>query len=237
MGNVEALNMKLALMYFIEITCESAFNDNLLIGYSSHLINLFDKGFSDPTNEVQVATLKTLTIFLSTISDEASMKQFNPLLKGILSKSIELIKFDQESGIAALESLNELMEAHPKFIKPIFDDLLMMFSEIMETPQLLVNLRSTAMSGILTLCMNHHTMVRKSNHFKTRMVPSYMKILTEIDHTSLEEWAEELMDEQISKNDISMITEEHLAQIANELGNKFMLPLFIPLIQQCLGSA
>lgn len=112
----------------------------------------------------------------------------------------------------------------------------MMFSEVMETSQLLVNLRSTAMSGILILCMNHHTLVRKSLHFKTRMVPAYMKMLAEITGTSLEEWSEELMDEHISKNDISIITEEHLAQIASELGNKFMLPLFIPLIQQCLSS-
>lgn len=112
----------------------------------------------------------------------------------------------------------------------------MIYSEIMETQQLLVNLRSTAMSGILTLCMNHHTLVRKSQHFKTRMVPSYMKMLAEVDSTSLEEWAEELMDEQVSKHQISIITEEHLAQIANELGNKFMLPLFIPFIQQGIGS-
>ena len=85
----------------------------------------------------------------------------------------------------------------------------------METTQLLVKLRSTAMSGVLTLCMKHHTLVRKNSHFKTKMVPSYMKMLSEIEHTTLEEWAEELIDEQISKNDISMVTEEHLAQIAN----------------------
>ena len=102
MGNVDALNMKLALMYFIEITCESAFNDALLISYSSNLIALFNKGFEDPANEVQVAALKTLTIFLSTIQDEGSMKQFNPLLKHLINKSIQLIKFDQESGISAL---------------------------------------------------------------------------------------------------------------------------------------
>jgi hypothetical protein len=47
----------------------------------------------------------------------------------------------------------------------------------METPKLLLKLRSTAMSGVLTICMNHHTLVRKSNHFKTRMVPAYMKML------------------------------------------------------------
>jgi importin-5 len=236
MGNVDALNMKLATMYLVEITCESAFNDQLLLGYSAQLIALFDKGLADPANEVQVATFKTLTIFLSTIQEEGSLKQFNPLLKNILNKAIELIKFDQESGISALESLNELIETHPKFTKPIFDDLLMVFTEIMETQQLLVNLRSTAMAGILTLCNSHHTLVRKSSHFKTRMVPSYMKMLAELHHTSMEEWAEELLDEQISKSDISMITEEHLAQIATELGNKFMLPLFIPYIQQGIGS-
>lgn len=75
-------------------------------------------------------------------------------------------------------------------MKPVFDDLLMIYTEIMETRQLLVNLRSTAMSGILTLCMNHHTLVRKSAHFKNRMVPSYMKMLAELDHTPMEEWAE-----------------------------------------------
>ena len=50
MGNVEVLNMKIALMYFIEITCESAFNDALLINHSSSLINLFNKGFADSSN-------------------------------------------------------------------------------------------------------------------------------------------------------------------------------------------
>jgi ATP-dependent Lon protease len=208
----------------------------LLLNYASNLTAIFNKGLADPANEVQVATFKTLTIFLSTIQDESSMKQFTPILKNIISKAIELIKFDQESGISALESLNELIESHPKFTKPIFDDLLMIYTELMETQQLLTNLRSTAMSGILTLCMNHHTLVRKSNHFRTRMVPSYMKMLAEVDNTSLEEWSEELIDEQISKHHISLIVEEHLAQIATELGNKFMLPLFIPFIQQGIAS-
>jgi len=59
------------------------------------------------------------------------IKKFNSVLKTLLSKAIQLIQFDQESGIIALESLNELVEAHPKFIKPIFDDLLMIYAEIM----------------------------------------------------------------------------------------------------------
>lgn len=225
----------MALMYFIEIVCESAFNDELLLKYSNNLEALFQKGLEDPNNDVKVAAFKTLTIFLSSINDEKALRKFAGVLKILVAKTIELIKIDQESGIVALESLNELVEAHSKFVRPIFENLLMIYAEIMETAGLLVNLRNTAMAGILILCNQHHTLVRKSAYFRNKMVPAYMNMLSEID-LSFEEWASELLDEVISKNDISMSTEEHIAQVANELGNKFMLPLFVPLISNCLSS-
>ncbi len=183
-----------------------------------------------------MAAFKTLTIFLASISDEKALRKFTGVLKILISKTIELIKFDQESGMVALESLNELVEAHPKFIKPIFENLLMIYAEIMEAAGLLVALRTTAMAGVLVLCNQHHTLVRKSAYFKNKMVPAYMGMLAEVGEQSVEEWAEELIDELISKNDIPMSTEEHLAQITNELGNKFMLPLFVPYITTSLSS-
>jgi hypothetical protein len=60
----------------------------------------------------------------------------------------------------------------------------------MEANKLLVNLRTTAMAGVLILCMNHHTLVRKSAYFKSKMVPAYISMLAEIDQTPLEEWAD-----------------------------------------------
>ena len=69
LGQVDAVNMKLALMYFIEIVCESAFNDELLLKYSNNLEALFQKGLEDANNDVKVAAFKTLTIFLSSIND------------------------------------------------------------------------------------------------------------------------------------------------------------------------
>ena len=92
------------------------------------------------------------------------------------------------------------------------------------------------MFGILMICVNHPAVVRKSGYFKTNMVAAYMKMLSEIHGTSMEEWSEELNDEIISKHDISLSTEEHLSQILPELTNKFMLPMFIPHIQQYLAS-
>jgi hypothetical protein len=61
----------------------------------------------------------------------------------------------------------------------------MIYAEIMEANKLLVNLRTTALSGILTLCMNHHTLVRKSSYFKNKMVPAYISMLAEMDKTSV----------------------------------------------------
>ena len=50
LNNVEADNIKLALMYLIEITCEYAFNDDLLLKYSQGLLFIFEKGLHDPSN-------------------------------------------------------------------------------------------------------------------------------------------------------------------------------------------
>ena len=58
-------------------------------------------------------------------------------------------------------------------------DLLRIFGEIMETDQLNGKLRITAMHGVLQLCMNHESQIRKNEFFKTRMVGIYMKMLSE----------------------------------------------------------
>lgn len=60
----------------------------------------------------------------------------------------------------------------------------------MEANTLLINLRTTAMYGILMICVNHPAVVRKSEYFKSNMAPVYMKMLSEINGMSLEEWSE-----------------------------------------------
>jgi hypothetical protein len=50
MANAEAINMKLALMYFIEITSESTVEDSYLISYASKLIPIFNRSLTDPSN-------------------------------------------------------------------------------------------------------------------------------------------------------------------------------------------
>lgn len=92
------------------------------------------------------------------------------------------------------------------------------------------------MHGVLQLCMNHEAQIRKNEFFKTRMVSIYMKMLSENEKISLEEWAVELNTEIVSKDDVALATEEHLCQILMYLGVKFMLPLFIGSITLALVS-
>jgi hypothetical protein len=74
----------------------------LLLKYSDSLAAIFQTGLDDANNEVKVAAFKTLTIFLASISDEKAIKKFAKVLDILISKTIELIKFDQESGMTAL---------------------------------------------------------------------------------------------------------------------------------------
>lgn len=64
----------------------------------------------------------------------------------------------------------------------------------MEAQSLLINLRTTSMYGVLMICVNHPSTVRKLEYFKTNMVPAYMRMLSEINGVSMEEWSEELND-------------------------------------------
>lgn len=50
------------------------------------------------------------------------------------------------------------------------------------------------MHGIYLLCTSHESMIRKNEYFKTRMIVTYMKMLSE-NNLDLEKWAAELNDE------------------------------------------
>lgn len=85
----------MTLYYLIEIICECSFDDKLLMQYSGALEAIFQKGLLDENNDVKVAAFKTLTIFLASIEDEKMVKKFESVLQVLITKAIELIKYDQ----------------------------------------------------------------------------------------------------------------------------------------------
>lgn len=223
-------------MYLIEIICEYSLNDEDLMKYSGELSAIFSKFMEDSDIKVRAETFKSLTGFLCSIEEEGLLKNFEGVFPTLISKCVECIQADEEAGSTSLSSLVDLIEIHPKFVKPITYDLLNLFTEIISTKQMSDSLRIKGLSGLMVICASCSAQVRKGDVFKTKTIPALMKMMTEADNLSLEEWTEELDDEALSKNDPASAAEETLAKIGYELTNKYMLPLFIPLIKECVSS-
>ena len=88
MANLEGNNTKLTLLYFIEIICEFAFDDTMLMEYSTGFETIFSNGLADENSEIKAASFKTLTIFLSSISDDKMIKKFTSVLTMLVEKAI-----------------------------------------------------------------------------------------------------------------------------------------------------
>ena len=76
----------------------------------------------------------------------------------------------------------------------------------MEAQGLDTKLRNTALHGVYLLCINHEALIRKSEYFKTKLILTYMKMLTE-NVLDIEKWASELNDELKAEEDVSAAAE------------------------------
>ena len=231
-----SVSFKKLTMYFIEILCDYSFEEELLMQFSQSLTNLFEKYLLDTDVQIRVCAIKSFTIFLSYITDEKFVKKFSSIFPILLSTSVEAIKVDEEAGKISLESLNDLIETHPKFIKPIINDLIILSTEIFSTKSLNETLRNTALNIILSLCLNNQSLIRKSEAFKTRTIPAFLHVMIETEDVSIEEWKKDLEENCISQNNPSSTAQEILGKVAPELGVKFLFPNFMPYIKETLGS-
>jgi hypothetical protein len=50
----------------------------------------------------------------------------------LLKTLVAAVKHDEDSGVSIIQSLGELIEIHPTFIKPIVEDLLLTLAEILK---------------------------------------------------------------------------------------------------------
>lgn len=141
----------------------------------------------------------------------------------LVSKCVDAIKADEESGNIAISSLCDLIEAHPKFMRPILGDLVNIFTEIMES-NMGSSLRIKAANGIYILGTTSPANMRKNDTMKARTLPAFMKMMSEVEVLEIDEWNAELKDEVLSKNDPSSAAQEALGKMAGELGVKYLLP-------------
>ena len=74
--------------------------------------------------------------------------KFQGAVPTLLSKCIDAIRIDQDSATAALQSVNDLLESSPKFLDKNTEDLLTLYTQLMESTQYTADLRRAALHGL-----------------------------------------------------------------------------------------
>lgn len=63
-------------MYYIEIMCEFAFDDKLLMKNAETLNNIFIQYLGDSNSQIRVAALKAMASFLASIEESSVLAKF-----------------------------------------------------------------------------------------------------------------------------------------------------------------
>lgn len=88
---------------------------------------------------------------------------------------------------------------------------------------------------ILSLSTESKSLLRKSDVFKKRVLVIFMQVIMEIEDNN-ENWDKDFQENNISSNTVSATAQDVLAKIVPELGVKFLLPIFTPMIKETLNS-
>ncbi|CAD8062503.1 unnamed protein product [Paramecium primaurelia] len=230
--SAQTLNQKLATMYYIEIMCEFALCDEQLIKHSQQLNEIFSAFLNDQSPQVRAATCQGISSFLVSIEEESLLNRFSNNAVVLLQQFAQVMQVDQEASVQALQSINELLENHPKFMKNLYGELLNIYTQLMGS-QTTISLKKSALHGLQTLCQIAPAFIRKSDQFKTSSILMIMKMLTEVDR---KDWENTFDDNCLQLNDLSSVAEDCLGKMVRDLGVKYLLPIFVPLIMQALRS-
>lgn len=227
--------IKQCVMYFVELACEYSFDEEIMRNFANELSMLFEKYLADEDTTIKVCAVKAVTAFLANIEDNTFLKNFSAILPVLVKTLIQAVRTDEESGRATIESIIDLMEFHPKFIKPIAEDLITIFTDIIDAP-LGDDVKAISITALATLSSVDEVTVRKSDTFLKKSIPVLLKTLMKVQDVDLQEWSKSLEEEAISKKDPQSCVQDALPKFADALGTKFILMKMMPYLTQALKS-
>ena len=187
-----SLSRKFAI-FLIEVLCNlNAINEAVLDqGAISNFKNIFSKGLEDPNIDVKVSSLNCVTQFLINIENEKILLQFSELTDKMLSALVETLRYENENkkvdiadskGKAALETMIEIIDQHPKFWKGKTDIIINIVIEISKGKIFQNQIRECALELVYSLAKSSPSAIKKSNNFKNNFLPLLFNLMLEIDN-------------------------------------------------------
>lgn len=211
-----------------------------LIQVSTNDFNaLFSKGLKDEDTHVRILTLKATTSLLSSITNKSLVNQFTGLTKDIINSLIYCLQndLDGSKSKSCLETLNILVETHPKLWKEDLDNFINVICEILKTSSFSYGIRQSTFQIILAISKGTPAYLRKSNIFKTQFIPLLMALLKDVDNINdIEAWTELSDDNDHDREELFYAAREGLEILATDLGVKF-LDMVNPFITKMFSSS
>ena len=233
-------------IYIIEVLCDlSAITEKVLDSNAIENFKvIFTKGLNDNDIDVKVSSLNSATQFLSEIEDENVINNFSILTDKMLQTLVDALKYENEkkndsnqSGKTALETMNNIIERHPKFWKEKTDLIIDIVCQISRGKLFENSIRESALELIFSLAKNNPGTIKKSNNFKNIFLPLLFELLYEIDNKdNIEKWEKQKEEDEVDLDEMYYAVRDSFERLSIDLGDKFFMPAISQLLKNHLTS-
>ena len=242
---VNPLSRKFAV-FIIEVLCNlSAVNEDVLDDNAvNNFKEIFAKGLDDDNIDVKVSTLNCVTQFLINITNEDLLLKFSCLTDKMLNTLVAILKYENEQkntadskGKAALETMIEIIDQHPKFWKGKTDTIITIVNEISKPKIFKNDLRECALELVFSLAKSSPSSIKKSAQFKSVFLPLLFSLILEIDYENDEKgWEKNLEENEQDADEMFYAVRDSFDRLALDLGEDYTMKVTAEFIKKYLAS-
>ena len=242
-----AISRKFAI-FLIEVLCTlNAINESVLdAGAINNFKGIFSQGLEDPDIDVKVSSLNCTTQFLINIENEKILLQFSELTDKMLSALIETLKYENgqnktdiadSKGKAALETMIEIIDQHPKFWKGKADTIINIVNEISKGKIFQNQIRECALELVYSLAKSSPSAIKKSANFKNIFLPLIFNLMLEIDYENDDaKWEKNIEENEEDRDEMFYAVRDSFDRLATDLGGDYFMSATSDYIKKFMNS-
>ena len=235
-------------VFVIKVLCtltaitEEALDDTAVNNFK----DIFSKGLDDQNIDVKVSTLSCVTEFLINIANENTLLKFSELTDKMLSALVSTLKYENEQnnsnmedskGKAALETMIDIVDQHPKFWKGKTDALITIVNEISKGKIFKNTIRECALELIYSLAKSSPSTIKKSQQFKNTFLPLIFNLILEVDFENDEKsWEKNIEENETEADEMFYAVRDSFDRMAVDLGGEFFMSVTADYIKKYLAS-
>ena len=235
-------------IFLIEVLCQlNAITENDLDDTAvNNFKEIFSKGLNDGDIDVKVSTLNCTTQFLINITNENTLLKFSCLTDLMLKTLVETLKHENEQknkdiaeskGKAALETIIEIIDQHPKFWKGKTDDIITIVNEISKVKIFQNQIRECALELVYSLAKSTPSVIKKSAQFKNLFIPLLFNLMLEVDSENDEKkWEKNVEEDESDFDQMFYAVRDSFERLALDLGGEFFMGVTAEYIKKFLAS-